>query len=56
MAIKNISLPDDMLAKVENEANTLGITFSDFIKLLISKEFNGLKFEVKSNNNKKVLS
>ena len=46
MATKNISIPDKMLEQAKQEANELGISFSDYIKLLLSKQLNGFKFEI----------
>lgn len=42
-------VPPELKAKVEDEAKQIGISVTDFMKLLLSRYFDGIEFGKKEN-------
>ncbi len=45
MAIRNMSAPPEFFESADKEAQRLGISFSAFVRLLMTQYFDGIKFE-----------
>lgn len=45
MSVRNISAPTEMFARADAEAQKLGLSFSAFVRLLISNYCDGTTFE-----------
>lgn len=43
----------DLKTRIENEAKRIGISVTDFMKLLLSQYFNGIEFGKKENKDAK---
>jgi len=51
--IRGISLPRDVMDMADKEAKRLGVSFSAFLRLLISQYFNDITFERKHHDAEK---